>query len=195
MAPDQWLAKQLMRLLAARYKEAIAPYIANFITQSEEDRVQTLKRQLASCGTRPSIRHHTHIQFPEYVHFGNFVGLNEQCFLMGQGGITVGDFTIFAQNSMVLTVSHQTEGLYYGNIEHQSVTIGSNVWIGAGAIILPGVTIGDNAIVAAGAIVNTDVADNAIVGGVPAKVIKSVDQDVALREQQKAKWFNTYTSK
>ncbi len=55
------------------------------------------------------------------------------------------------------------------------VHIKRNAWIGMGAIILPGVTIGENAIIAAGAVVSKDVPDNALVGGTPAKMIKSLD--------------------
>jgi acetyltransferase-like isoleucine patch superfamily enzyme len=54
------------------------------------------------------------------------------------------------------------------------VIIKRNAWIGAAATILPGVTIGENAVVAAGAVVTKDVAPNTIVGGVPAKFIKSI---------------------
>jgi len=55
------------------------------------------------------------------------------------------------------------------------IHIRKNAWIGAGATILPGVTIGENAVVAAGAVVSKDVPTNTIVGGVPAKIIKSID--------------------
>lgn len=55
------------------------------------------------------------------------------------------------------------------------IVIESNVWIGAGATILPGVTIGENSVVAAGAVVTKDVPPNTIVGGVPAKFIKNVN--------------------
>lgn len=57
------------------------------------------------------------------------------------------------------------------------IHIGRNVWIGAGAIVLPGVTIGDGAVVAAGAVVTKDIPDNTIVGGVPAKVMKTITAD------------------
>ena len=54
------------------------------------------------------------------------------------------------------------------------IIIGNNVWIGASVTVVPGVTIGDNAIIAAGAVVTKDVEANTIVGGVPAKVIRSI---------------------
>lgn len=57
------------------------------------------------------------------------------------------------------------------------VVIRCNAWIGAGAMILPGVTVGENAIVAAGAVVTKDVPDNAVVAGVPAKVLRNIKTD------------------
>lgn len=57
------------------------------------------------------------------------------------------------------------------------VRIGCNVWIGSHATILRGVTIGDNAVVAAGAVVTEDVPANTIVGGIPAKIIKHIDEN------------------
>lgn len=57
------------------------------------------------------------------------------------------------------------------------VKIGKNVWVGAHATILPGVTVGDNAVIAAGAVVTKDVPAFAVVGGVPAKIIKNISED------------------
>ena len=57
------------------------------------------------------------------------------------------------------------------------IHIGKNVWIGSNATVLPGVSIGDGAIVAAGAVVTKDVPENTIVGGVPAKVIRTISQE------------------
>nr|WP_324248840.1 DapH/DapD/GlmU-related protein [Streptococcus macedonicus] len=57
------------------------------------------------------------------------------------------------------------------------VTIGNDVWIGGNVTILPGVTIGNNVVVAAGAVVTKDIPDNCVVAGVPAKMIKTIDND------------------
>jgi acetyltransferase-like isoleucine patch superfamily enzyme len=56
------------------------------------------------------------------------------------------------------------------------IVIKRNAWIGAGATILPGVTDGENAVVAAGAVVSKDVPANTVVGGIPAKILKTIEQ-------------------
>ena len=58
------------------------------------------------------------------------------------------------------------------------ITIGNDVWIGGNCTILPGVTIGNNVVIAAGAVVTKDIPDNCVVGGVPAKVIKEIENDL-----------------
>lgn len=88
-------------------------------------------------------------------------------------------------------------GKYHNNHAHENselrsnlpIYIGNDVWIGANVCILPGVTIGDGAILAAGAIVNRDVPPYAVVGGVPAKVIKYRFSDDICRSLLKIKWW------
>jgi maltose O-acetyltransferase len=58
------------------------------------------------------------------------------------------------------------------------VTIGNDVWIGGNVTILPGITIGNNVVVAAGAVVTKDIPDNTLVGGVPARKIKGIENDI-----------------
>lgn len=74
--------------------------------------------------------------------------------------------------------------------DNRSVIIGNDVWIGANVVILPGVSIGNGAIIAAGAVVNRDVEDYAIVGGVPAKLIRYRFSEEQIHKLQQIKWWN-----
>ncbi|MNY66591.1 Maltose O-acetyltransferase [compost metagenome] len=75
----------------------------------------------------------------------------------------------------LVTENHPLDPNDRRTLTTKPIKIKKRAWIGAGATILPGVTIGENAVVAAGAVVSKDVADNMIVGGVPASVIKSIN--------------------
>ncbi|HWA34188.1 MAG TPA: DapH/DapD/GlmU-related protein [Cyclobacteriaceae bacterium] len=75
----------------------------------------------------------------------------------------------------ITTENHPIDPAVRKFLDLKSVVIKRNAWIGAGATILPGVTVGMNSIVAAGAVVTKDVPDNTIVGGVPAKVLRTIE--------------------
>jgi acetyltransferase-like isoleucine patch superfamily enzyme len=75
----------------------------------------------------------------------------------------------------IITENHPVDPSQRKMLNLQSVLVKRNAWIGASATILPGVTIGENAIVAAGSVVNKNVAANTITGGVPARIIKTID--------------------
>ncbi|WP_336605580.1 acyltransferase [Fundidesulfovibrio soli] len=106
-----------------------------------------------------------------------WVGVNA-VLASGQGGLTLGDDVLIGPGAVLVTGDHDfsrcdipaTSRAYTGT----PITVGSNVWIGAGAMILGGARIGDNAVVAAGAVVHSEVAPGTVVGGVPAKVIKTI---------------------
>lgn len=120
---------------------------------------------------------------------GKKVALANTLFNLSSGSITVGDYTIFGQNVMVITGRHKFVDGHRAGIDEvmrggswgggpdevpssgYDIIIGSGSWIASGAIINGGVTIGNNVIVAANAVVTRDVPDFAIVGGVPARVL------------------------
>ena len=103
---------------------------------------------------------------------GKNVFINAGCQFQDQGGITIGDGTLVGPKTVIATLNHQMDPDKRANLIPKPVRIGSKVWIGANVTILPGVTIGDGAVIAAGAVVTKDVPDYAVVGGVPAKVIR-----------------------
>src|SRR6185503_14008475 len=99
--------------------------------------------------------------FPEKIRLGRYTYVGKNCYLNGQGGITIGDGTVLGPNVVILSSTHryqQTNYLPYDQYdEFRPVTIGRGVWLGWGCMIVPGVTVGDGAIVAMGAVVTRDV--------------------------------------
>lgn len=108
---------------------------------------------------------------------GKHVFFNSGCKFQDQGGITIGDGSLIGHNVVLATLNHNLDPEHRGDIIPSPIHIGRNVWIGSGATVLPGVTIGNGAVIAAGAVVTKDVPDNTIVGGVPAKVMKTITAD------------------
>ena len=110
--------------------------------------------------------------FGKNIHLGREVFINACCCFQDQGGISIGDGTLIGHRVVIATINHGLRP--EERMEHHiaPVRVGRNVWIGSGSILLPGVTIGDGATVAAGAVVTKDVPEGAVVGGVPAKILR-----------------------
>ena len=113
---------------------------------------------------------------PQKISLGENVGIANNVILDCRGSVKIGNDTIIGFETVILTSTHQhknkkvpikNQGMY-----RKSITIGNDVWIGARTIIMPGVTINNGAIIGANSVVTKDVPPNAIMGGVPAKLIK-----------------------
>ncbi|MEY8308177.1 DapH/DapD/GlmU-related protein [Erysipelotrichaceae bacterium 51-3] len=113
--------------------------------------------------------------FGKNIQFGQNVFVNSGCRFQDQGGIKIGDGVLIGHNVVLATINHDLDPAQNRKNHYAPITIGNHVWIGSNATILSGVTIGDWAVVAAGAVVTRDVPPRTIVGGVPAKVIKTID--------------------
>ena len=115
----------------------------------------------------------TQIDFPKQITFGKRVFINHNFTAMSIGGIEIGDFVQIGPHVTIVTDNHDFSDRYV--LKCRKVVIENNVWIGANVSIMPGVHIGQNAVIAGGAVVTKDVPANTIVGGNPAKVIKTID--------------------
>lgn len=112
--------------------------------------------------------------FGKNITVGENVFINACCHFQDHGGVTIGDGCQIGHNVVFATLNHGIQPEERGITYPAPIVLGKNVWVGSNSTILQNVTIGDNAIVAAGSVVTKDVPANAIVGGIPAKVIKYI---------------------
>jgi len=113
----------------------------------------------------------------EFIHIGNNVGIGEYAYLGGAGGLEIGDDCIVGQYLSCHPENHNylsdDDLIRHQGTERIGIRIGNNCWIGSKVTILDGVQVGDNCVIAAGAVVTKSMPSNSIIGGIPAKVIKS----------------------
>jgi acetyltransferase-like isoleucine patch superfamily enzyme len=118
------------------------------------------------------------------VRIGAKTVLGEDCTISAYQHVSIGEQCIVADRVMLIDFDHNVDEverpIRLQGIYKRDVRVGSNVWIGYGAQILRGVTVGDNSIVGAGAVVNKDVPANAVVAGVPARLIRMRETPQAL---------------
>jgi maltose O-acetyltransferase len=173
------------KMLAGEFYDASAPevqadlaatmewlvrYNAALAMPSEERRKLLLER-FAAVGERSVIRPPFHCDYGFNITLGTGVFLNYNCVILDVVAVTIGDKTQIGPAVQILAADHPRDfatrdaGLEFG----QPIHIGRNVWIGGGALILPGVTVGDNAIIGAGSVVTRDVPPGKTVMGNPAR--------------------------
>ncbi len=109
------------------------------------------------------------------IRVGTRVFINQNCTLYDLGGVDIGDDVMIGPNVSLITSGHPiAPSQRRAAVTAKPIVIGRNVWIAAGATIIGGVTIGENSVVAAGAVVTRDVPANSLVGGNPARIIRSI---------------------
>lgn len=127
-----------------------------------------------------------HCEYGKHIFIGNQVIINMNCTFVDNNIIEIGDNVLIASNVQLYTATHSTKvyerivedwdkGMEICKTYALPIKIGNGVWIGGGAIILPGVTIGENSVIGAGSIVIHSIPDNCIAVGNPCRVIKHID--------------------
>ncbi len=131
--------------------------------------------QCRSVGIDVRLRMPVVVYDPARLRFGDHVDVGEFVMLRASGGLTIGSRVLIAAHAVITTRGHPEQPPRWLKVEDAPVTIEDDVWIGAGAVVLPGVTVGRGAIVGAGAVVTKSVEPFTVVGGVPAHVIRRID--------------------
>lgn len=113
--------------------------------------------------------------------------IGEYSVVRGQGGVQIGDRVYTSPFTQIIAVNHVFDDPNRPFVEQgitaQGIVVEDDVWLGAGAVITDGVRVGKGAVVAAGAVVTKDVPPHTVVGGVPAKIIKTIDGSVNKAER------------
>lgn len=119
------------------------------------------------------------------IRIGDYPQFNYNVTILDGAPVTIGDNCLIGPNTLITTVGHPLSPMGRRNCIGQTkpITIGNDVWIGGNCVILQGVTIGNNVVVAAGAVVTKDVPDNCVVAGVPARVIRELENDIPEEER------------
>ena len=146
-----------------------------------EKRTSILRELLGGIGENVLIDTPFHCDYGKNIFLGNDVIINMNCTFLDDNQIIIGNHALIAPNVQIYTAFHPTHYLdrFGDSVDTQfnfcktmtaPVIIGDNVWIGGGAIIMPGVTIGDNVVIGAGSVVTKDIPSNVIAYGNPCQV-------------------------
>lgn len=131
-------------------------------------------RRCRRVGQNVQVRQPVLVYHPENLELGDDIGIAEYVVLRASGGLRIGSRVLIATGAVLTTRGHPIALPRLRETEDGPIVVEDDVWIGAGAIVLPGTTIGRGSIVAAGAVVSHDVLPFTIVGGVPARSIGAV---------------------
>lgn len=168
---------QAHQLREASY--AVKELLLQMNNSSDADTIRMILSQI----TNTQIDKNTTVFTPLYINYGKHLSIgknvfiNFDCTFLALGGITIEDNVLIAPKVSLLSEGHPVASNQRHSLVPGHIHIKKNAWIGANATILSGVTIGQNSIVAAGAVVSKNVPDNTIVGGIPAKFIKTISDN------------------
>lgn len=141
-----------------------------------EQRQEILKRLLGSVGKCPWIEPPVRFAYGKNTHIGDYFYANFNLVVVDDIEVYIGDYVMMAPNVTVTVTGHPVDaGLRRPGTQFSfPVTIEDGVWIGAGAILLPGVTIGKNSVIGAGSVVTKDIPADVVAVGNPCRVLRPV---------------------
>jgi len=148
------------------------------LAEVASERQAILQQLLGAIGQGSLIEPPFYCVYGQNIHLGDHVYLNVQCTILDCNEVHIGHHVMIGPNVQIYTAAHDLRAAarIQGWEVARPVVIEDNVWIGGGAILLPGVTIGRNAVVGAGAVVTRSVAANTVVAGNPARVLREIEQ-------------------
>jgi maltose O-acetyltransferase len=157
----------------------------NLDYSDKKEQLKILDELLGARGENTQITAPFFIDYGKFIFLGNNCEININCVFLDCNRITIGDNALIAPGVHIYTVFHPVSAkerfnksvnkdFSYAISKTSPVTIGNNVWIGGGSIIMPGVIIGDNVTIGAGSVVTKSIQSNVLAYGNPCKIIKEI---------------------
>jgi maltose O-acetyltransferase len=178
---DRMLAGQLYDafdppLVEARLRAKRLCTEINARAEDDPARRALLGQLFASGGDTVGLTSPFFCDYGSNIELGEKVFFNFNCVVLDVCKVRIGPFTLFGPAVQIYTPLHPLDAASRRAEEYgKPVTIGADVWVGGGAIILPGVTIGDRAVIGAGSVVTRDVPADVFAAGNPCRVVRAID--------------------
>lgn len=180
---DKMLAGELYNpldpeLVARRVRARALCQALNASREDDQDQRRSVLRNLFGAGgdsvwMQPPF----FCDYGENIHLGERVFFNFNCIVLDVCPVTIGDYALFGPAVQIYTPMHPLNAAARRREEYgKPVTIGSDVWVGGAAVILPGVSIGARAVIGAGSVVTRDVPEGVFAAGNPCRVIRDITE-------------------
>ncbi len=141
----------------------------------EHERRRILEDLFAQGGAQVWMQPPFYCDYGTNIYLGQRVFFNFNCVILDVCEVRIGDFTLFGPSVQIYTATHPLDAAARRTEEMgRPITLGSDVWVGGGAIICPGVTIGSRSVIGAGSVVTRDVPEGVVAAGNPCKVIRRI---------------------
>lgn len=163
-------------LVADRARAKALCHRLNQTLPDQQEERQRIARELVNAAGEVYLEPQFQCDYGYQITVGHRFYANHGCVILDSGGFRAGDDCMLAPNVVITSVTHSLEraerksGVEYG----KPIVMGDDVWVGANATVLPGVTIGSNVVIGAGAVVTKDIPSNSVAAGVPARVIRNL---------------------
>lgn len=145
--------------------------------EQEDERRGILASLFGKGGESARVQPPFYCDYGTNIEIGKHVFFNFNCVVLDVSRVSIGDYSIFAPAVQIYTATHPLDAELRRTREYgKPVVIGSDVWVGGGAIILPGVTIGSRTVIGAGSVVTRDIPDDVVAAGNPCRVIREITQ-------------------
>lgn len=198
------MATNYQRFLAGEYCNRLDEEVLNMIIRTRkllelfnatdisegEKRKEILCQMLGRIGKHSSIGANFQCECGKHIFIGDKVVVNMNCTFLDDNIIRIGNNVLIAPNVQLYTATHPTDaderfvkdwdelsGELFFKTKALPITIGDNVWIGGGAIVLPGVTVGNNSVIGAGSVVTHSVPADSVAVGNPCRVIRKLRKE------------------